>query len=527
MGVRKALPWLALAAILLGVFALRIRTFFMSTVYPDESLFLLMGREWLRGALPYTTVWDHHPVGGAAFFAAAQWAFGQSVLAIRLLTVIVVAAECLLLFRLGEKLSGRGKLAGLIAAGVYAVYSLNNEGLAANRELIFAPLITLCLYLWVTRPGNDAGRAGWGRLLVIGLLMGVGLQLKYLYFWDCLAVVAIVTWDLLRVRRSGAGRPLVDLLRAYCWLALGPLLVVGLVALYFGLHGQFQAFFQANFVSGATYAGSHAWETGSLLRVAIGQIRNNLLLWLGLGLAPLYLAFDRGVSERERRSLIYLGLWLVFALVDVFFTGNLFRHYFLQLLPPLCLITGLLVVGLVRAGAPGAAVRQGLLVTLVLLPPLFSLVYSPLVGNASLVYRHFVGRQPWPSDTPTAVAAYIREHGSPDQPIFIMDYEPIVYYLVDAPLPTRYVFTPHLMDAVYREIGRFDQVAELDAIMAQKPVYVVRLLPRNPGFTNEPVAARLDVHLSRDYNLERTIAGVSTTSGQPVSVVLYRRLRDH
>jgi hypothetical protein len=499
----------------------------MSTVYPDESLFLIMGREWLRGALPYTTAWDHHPVGGAAFFALAQWAFGQSVIAIRLLTVIVVALECFLLFRLGDKLSSRGKLAGLVAGGLYAVYSLNNEGLAANRELLFAPLITLCVYLLVMRPEDAASRIGRGRLMVIGLIMGVGLQLKYLYFWDCLGVVAILTYDLLRTRQSAAGRPFASLLRAYFWLALGPLLVVGLLALYFALAGHFQEFFQANFVSGVAYAGSHTWDTDSPLRVLIGQIRSNLLLWLGLGLAPLYLIFDRDVSEQERRSFVYLGIWLAFTLMDVFFTGNLFRHYFLQLLPPLCLITGLLVSALVRACAPANLVLQGLLLALMFLPALVPQIYPPLASNALLLYQHFANRQPWPSDTPTAVAAYIREHISPDQSIFIVDYEPVVYYLVDARLPTRYVFTPHLMDAVYSQIGRFDQVAELDAVMAQKPVYVVRLSPRNPGFTNEPLAERLAVHLDRDYSLEHTIDGVSTTSGQPVHVELYRRLRGH
>ena len=37
--------------------------FIPSVLDPDESLYLLQAREWLRGGWPYVAVWDMHPVG--------------------------------------------------------------------------------------------------------------------------------------------------------------------------------------------------------------------------------------------------------------------------------------------------------------------------------------------------------------------------------------------------------------------------------------------------------------------------------
>lgn len=232
----------------------------MSAPHPDESTFLIMGREWLRGAVPYTTTWDHQPVGAAGSFALAQLVFGQSFVAIRVLTVLAVTAECLLLYGLGNRLSRHGRIAGVVAATAYAVYSLNNLGLAAHRELFFAPLMTGAFYLWATRP-DEAGslrqRSMQGRLLGMGLLLGVGLQLKYLYALDCLALAIIVALDLLTARSQP------DRLRrvpvALLTLAAGPLLILGGLVLYYALIGQLGPYLEANFLSGATYAGSGEW----------------------------------------------------------------------------------------------------------------------------------------------------------------------------------------------------------------------------------------------------------------------------
>lgn len=261
----------------------------------------------------------------------------------------------------------------------------------------------------------------------------------------------------------------------------------------------------------------------SVLKVILNQARSSPLAWLGLLFAPGYLLLVRDVDGRERQNILDLAIWFVLAFAGTVLTGTLFGHYFLQLLPSLLLLTGVAVAGVVRRVAPGDSLRQALLVGLVLLPALLPRLYSPLTASAGLLYGHYVQGEPWPKDTPVTVAEYLKERTPPDEAVFVMDYEPALYYLADRPLPTRYVFTPHMMDAAYEQIGGFDQVVEFERIMAGAPLYVVRLSPANPGFTNKAVAERLEEHLARNYSLDRTLDGVSTTSGKPIAVQLYRR----
>ena len=58
-------------AVTLGMFAasfglslvLRYYSLFPSVIDSDESLYLIIAQQWLRGALPYQSVWDQHSEG--------------------------------------------------------------------------------------------------------------------------------------------------------------------------------------------------------------------------------------------------------------------------------------------------------------------------------------------------------------------------------------------------------------------------------------------------------------------------------
>src|ERR1051326_4518261 len=121
------------------VLVLRASTFFHSVENWDESLYLLMARSVLDGHPLYPEIWDHKPPGIFFLFAAAPLAFGRSVLSIRLLAWLAVTASCVLLFLVGRRL--RSRTTGVVAGLLYAVFSLNDGGLASNGELFFTPFL--------------------------------------------------------------------------------------------------------------------------------------------------------------------------------------------------------------------------------------------------------------------------------------------------------------------------------------------------------------------------------------------------
>jgi 4-amino-4-deoxy-L-arabinose transferase-like glycosyltransferase len=519
----KKSDWLVLLGFGALVFALRFLTFSRSVYDWDESLFLLMGRAILRGEVPYTTVWEHSPPGLPALFALGQAIFGYSVMSIRVLTFAAVTGEGFLLYKLGNRIGQAG--AGLIAGLLYVLFSMNNGGLAAHRELFFAPLVTGAIFLVLTRPGFSSGslRANSPALLLAGVLLGLGFQLKYLYGVDVAAVFAVIFFRLILAREQPWRQTLVTVVKYWMALAVGPLVILLAVAAYFWLNGHFSDYLFATLEAGINYAGAEQASWGAVLRRLINQVSTNLLPWLGLILLPFYLKWLPGVSRSERRNLVLLAVWLAFALFGALFSRRLFSHYFLSVLPPLCLMSGAVIAGVVSAESKLDRARRVLILALVLAGPLMTLGYERLSENAGVALRYVLRGVPIPVDTPTTVAGYLRERVDASDTIYVIDYEPILYYLVDARMPTRFVFPPFLTASSNSHVDGIDQMGELASIMATRPRYLIRQLPPSPELTNAAYAAAVEKHLELDYVLEQAVSGTDAYRGTPIVVELYRR----
>lgn len=105
----------------------------------DESLFVLSARALLQGQFPYVAVFDNKPLGAPVLIATAMTMLGRSVLAVRLLGCLSVAATTLLLQWLAALLR-LPPTVGLAAAVLYAAFSAQLYlGQATYTELLFAP----------------------------------------------------------------------------------------------------------------------------------------------------------------------------------------------------------------------------------------------------------------------------------------------------------------------------------------------------------------------------------------------------
>ncbi len=237
----------------------------------------------------------------------------------------------------------------------------------------------------------------------------------------------------------------------------------------------------------------------------------------------------------EGRSAVYLLLWLAAVVLGTFVSGKPWPHYYLNWLPSMTLLAGLLIAGVLhrddveQADNPSRRAelfKRGLAITLILGPLLLPIALPAMRSSARLAFNHFVRGAAYPQDGPAQMADYLNQRVSPDDSIFVTDYEPILYYLVHARAATRYTFPPVLTVIIYQQTGHIKALAELDRMMTQPPKYVIQtagiLKHKSPHTDNWAFVAALGNYLADRYTLEKTFEVPDTFTGQPVAVELYR-----
>ncbi len=484
------------AALVTGVVLLRAPSFGPSVIDWDESIYLLVSRELLRGHAPYTVIWDHKPPGLYALFAAFQLLFGQSITSARLGAALAVAATCAALFVCGRSLF-KSSSVGALAAAVYAGQSLLSGGLAANAEVLFAPFCTLGFLLLVT---PETPRAS--RVLAAGLLFGLAAQVKYVAAFELVGAFAgaAVVWSLEERRFLPASTPRRGVLAAAGFLA--PFAVA---ALAFLAAGRFPEYAKANFAANATYVSAGRLSPAELLSAAADHARRNPYFWGGAILLPVAAVLSRRSGRPFGRPAMLVFAWLAGAACGVASIGRVWDHYFLQLLPPLALLGAGAAVTVARGLAPSrarlaAASTAAAGATLLLGPPLLS--------SVSLLFS------PPMDDAPRDVAKFLAPRIAPGDTLYVPDWEPVLHYLVDAKIPTPFVLPDDLVDPAFARMAGVDRFEELDRIFARPPAWVVRrawYLRDGPGAPEFYRA--LESKLAAGYRVETRIS----------DAVLYRR----
>src|SRR5262245_48135225 len=116
-GEMRRLDYLILPIYLLVSFALRLPSFYWTSIDWDESLYFLMAKGLLHGDSLYLTVWENKPPGIYLIFALSQAVFGSTVFAARIAACIAVAVIGELLYRFGRAVLSSREV-GLVA-GVF------------------------------------------------------------------------------------------------------------------------------------------------------------------------------------------------------------------------------------------------------------------------------------------------------------------------------------------------------------------------------------------------------------------------
>ncbi len=495
------LPWTIGGGLVLLAALTRLPAFALSVVDWDESLYFIMAEQWRAGHLPYTTVWDNKPIGIYAVFAAFQALLGDTPVAMRVAGVLAIGATAVLVYRLTSHLLREApaltaELSGALAGALYIVTTIPDGGVASNTEIFMEAFTCLGMLLALA----PVGPLRWGRVLATGLSLGVAFMLKYVAVFDMFAVFLAMT--MLPGRTQARLIRLWDVVRLGLVFSLGAVVPFVAAVLLYAAHGRLGVFLQASLLS-------------NLRRVAIplsghsflGNFHGQMVLYPTLYAAALWVVLRLFMSRGEGRiEMLVLLFWAVTSSVGVASGGLYFSHYFLQLLPVLCIAAGLMAGQAATWRRPVPKAVLFVLLAAGLVPSIREAAVD--IGRmVPILMRPPVGFGPL-RDTPAEAASALQPElaKAPGQTIYVFDSEPVLYSLLHARLPTKYVFPSFLLTRLLSYTVNIDPVAQLNAIMAQRPLFVIRRRVSqytSPQVRNAAVYATMAADLAADYSVWR------------------------
>jgi hypothetical protein len=493
---KKRLEWFGTAAglwLLLVValtIGIRLRLLDMP-LERDEGEYGYAGQLLLEGVPPYQLAYNMKMPGTYLAYAVLMLVFGANPTGVHAGLLLVHLLTLGLLGAIARKFCSTWGVVAAVTTFALMTLSPSCLGLMAHAtHFVLLPALAGCLILLRAESKNPW--ADWWS----GFCFGLAFLMKQpgLFF----GLGAGLYLGIQEIRRQPKNFAL-SLRRLICFVMGGvlPLLLVGLGLAWAGVFGPFWFW---TVVYAREYASLISWTDGGLLLInQVGEmVRAAPLLWLGA-----LIGFVRvGIGGMRTKDRWVLGGFLLFSFLAVC-PGFYFRpHYFILLGPALGLLMGLAVSWgeekLIRAKP--SFVWAGALILAVIVACLQSLVadrsiYFSLSSLAAS--RAIYGINPFPESQ--LIAAYLKEHTTPEQRILVMGSEPQIYFYAQRHSSTGYIYTYSLMEP--QPFARTMQNRMIEEIEKNPPAYVV--------FVNIPtswlVRPTSDLHLLKWFDEYRKI----------------------
>jgi hypothetical protein len=298
----------------------------------DEGEYAYAGQLILHGIAPYKLAYNMKLPGTYAAYSLMMAIFGQSPAGIHVGLLLVNAATVLLLFLLAQRLFG--PVAGLVAGSSYALLSSSESvlGLAghATHFVVLAALGGILLLLHAVE-SRTTRLYFWS-----GFLLGLAFVLKqpgicFALFGGFYLIVS--EWQRAQPRRGVA-----RVLAVYSAGAVAPFALTCFLLFFAGALGKMWFW---TFSYGSLYASAMSLSDGwqELVGAFPSVVQSSFLMWI---LAAAGLAAS-GWDSGARKHIVFLVGFLLFSWFAVC-PGFYFRHhYFILVLPAVCLLIGLAV----------------------------------------------------------------------------------------------------------------------------------------------------------------------------------------
>lgn len=511
--------WIHLFALLAFNVLLRIvYARFEFLLNPDELLWAVSAREFLAGKTLYRDVWLDKPPGATLIYAGVFALTGVKMVAIRIFAQLYVFLTALVVRAIAKQFFD--ERIGWFAAFLFSYLSVNyfpEDMILLNTELLMLLPYSAAAWCFLRALLRDDQRVAY--FFAAGMLTAAAALIKPVALCNLLFFAVAPFFP--KSRRDAR-----TIATAAFNVAAGSLLVLGAFYLILDVTEAREAFVRDALLTGSHYVTDQTWA--ETLRRSTG-----LLSYVGYNAAFFVLA---ALAFRKRdNARIWMGLWLLASLLGAAAGRRFYGHYFIQLIPPLAVLSAAGLSKLTRQLRAAPDLKLRTLAAALLLTTAFSFYRfqeRTIIFAWDTVIRRPVSDR-WLltrfNRDIAIIAGYIDAHSAPQDPIFVWGFKPEIYYASKRPLASRYLsFVPltgwtHGMPAALDFSAQSQWVLGrkllLEDLERSKPLYIVDMASVHDFGMNHAMENYPDLHeyLRQHYLRESTYAAGDNTA------VFYRR----
>lgn len=424
----------------------------------DEQFYFLVGHRLLEGARLYVDIWDRKGPATFLIFSALASVW-PSVMGFHIAATLFAALGGYGVNRMARLIAPAGP--ALLAGIAYLALIGRFGGAAAQAQVFYNPLMIAAAWsiasrIKFLRQGRIDMRVAFGMLCG-----GIAITFKLNAAFECIFFGGFVCVLVARTKR-----PLASKISGIALLALLGVAPTLMTVLYYALTGHFAELWQAQVLS--NFGRQYSEGPQRIERIAV------LAGMLGMPLAFAALGYFHLIrSQPSHGPLAFVGLWALASMVGMVLYPNVFPHYALPLIAPLCVLSaGFFMRGTIGIATFGATV-------------IMSLIYGHTLDLPARQRAHAAQEQ---------VSSYLLAQ-TPDRTLLVWGMPSYLYHIVGARPLSALAFPAHLYSWDERGTSGRDEVLELRRTLALRPASVVEQVPLEVSPLNEANMAQVRAYL--------------------------------
>lgn len=439
---------LFLIVIVSSIFIFRILSLAVPIWNLDEAVSACIGNTILDGGIPYKNAIDHR--GPVTYYAYALifYLFGKNnMVAIHIALSLLMIGVAIIVFLCGTISVNRNT--GMIASFMFFILSSawfsGSNLFAAHTEHLLIGFSSLAMYLLIKSLSNKDNPRD---LFLCGICYGMAFFSKQPALLDFLATLCFLVGItfLNKNRYYRLKRQVFLLLAGFMSVSL---LVVG----YFYVRDGLQDFLFYFWTYNTRY---YIAETDSVARFKaiikfLYFLFSRLPLVAALFISGIIYIISRSVTIKQdkfpqNKFCLLFVFWAFSSMIGSSLSGRTYGHYYIQVMPAICLITGVAggrLLQMIREFVPENTfnVKHS--------PKYIFIVSLRIFYFISLLFpvidRFYLSLPPYSdSDSLTALVNYVEFESTPSDRILVWGFYPEIYVLTNRMPASKYIFSNFL-----------------------------------------------------------------------------------